>query len=193
MPVLKLVTDENAFEGLGGEGAALVLAYRNANAYGLNFETGSIDTKAVSAMFSGTGPDGKLGTMAVRAVRARGQWVVVGAPRLRTEFGETALPDAVVGDRSHGEFGESAAGHAILQYCDAHPEVKPYWAFYHLVDAKLADGGATATFAYGADAALRELTVQAVPRDEGGWAFSHVSTGPAPDAVTTAPAAGAKA
>ncbi len=192
MPVLKLVTDENAFEGLGGEGAALVLGYRNANAFGLTFESGSIDTKAVSAMFSGTGPDGKLGTMAVRAVRARGQWVVVGAPRLRTEFGEPALPDATAGDRSYGEFGETPAGHAILQYCDGHPEVKPYWAFYHLVDVKLVDGGATATFASGSGDALRELIVQAVPRDEGGWAFSHRSTGPAPDAVAPAPAAGAK-
>ena len=180
MPVLKLVTDENAFEGLGGDGAALVLSYRNANAYGLNFETGSIDTKAVSAMFSGTGPDGRLGTMAIRAVRARGKWIVVGAPRLRTEGGEAAGGELPAGRHAHGEFGDSAPGHAILEYCDAHPEVKPYWAFYHLVDAKLVDGGASATFAYGTGAELRELIVEAIPRDEGGWAFSHRRTGPAP-------------
>ena len=183
MPVIKLVTDENAFEGLGGEGAELVLAYRNANAYGLTFETGSIDTKSVSAMFAGTGPDGQLGTMAIRAVRARGRWVVVGAPKLRTEFGESVTADLPAGDRSHGEFGDTPAGHAILAYCSGHPAVKPYWAFYHLVDANVADGGASATFAYGTGDQLRELIVNAVARDEGGWAFSHRSTGPAPEPV----------
>ena len=178
MPVLKLVTDESAFEGLGGEGASLVLAYRTSNAHGLSFESGSIDTKAVSAMFTGTGPDGKLGSMAVKAVRAGRKWVVVGAPKLRTESGESALPEQAGTDTLYGEFENTPAGSAILEYCATHPDVKPFWVFFHLVDVKVAGDGATATFSYGAGAQLRELVVTAAARNEGGWAFSHTSSAP---------------
>jgi len=84
MPVLKFVTHENTFEGLGGEGAKLALAYRAANAYWLGFESGSIDTTVVSAAFAGADVDGAQVELAVQAIRDdSGAWSVVGAPTLQ--------------------------------------------------------------------------------------------------------------
>jgi hypothetical protein len=85
MPVLKFVTDENTFEGLGGEGANLLLALRSAKAYWLRFQSGSIDTTVVSAEFAGTDFDGLAVSLEAKATLGdAGTWAVVGSPKLRT-------------------------------------------------------------------------------------------------------------
>jgi hypothetical protein len=85
MPVLKFVTDENTFEGLGGEGARLLLGLRSAKAYWLQFQSGSIDSTLVSAEFAGTDFDGLPVTLEAKATLGdAGAWALVGTPKLQT-------------------------------------------------------------------------------------------------------------